>query len=219
MPQLFPTETATAVAEEVEEIQVEDNEVVEAANPEADMNATLPIPPAGSYLFKVSLLDRGEIANPKRGRTNPKDGTSGRPFISVGLKLHLVDEGGEFHGFELTEYVTSLVMARRGTSSLHHFMNCIGETLPTTIGIGDLEAKVRAALESNPLVQAKLEWKASRKSGPGKYDREEVVKYMRDFPNNPDGDGKSQIYIYKPKSGAPEELRAMPYISKFLLQG
>lgn len=224
MPDLFKTPGGAAVAEgtspveEAEVVQIDWEATVEAEHPDADANEILPIPPGGqTYLWKVSLLDRGEIENPKPGMTKDR-----KPFITVGLELELVDESSEFNGFKLSEYVTSLVMPRRGTSMLHHVMNCMGEVLPSSISLKALRDKVVETLTSSPspLINAELEWKASRKNGPGKNDYEQVAQKMKQFPRNPEGDGYSQTYIWKnPKNpNDTQELRAFPYITKYIAQ-
>lgn len=223
MPELFNTNTTTAsatpVADEAEVVEINWDEEVVAEHPDADMNEILPLPEGGKiYLFKARLLNRGEDKeNPYGSMTKDK-----KPFINVAVELELTDESSPYHGFKINHYLTSLVFERRGTSALHHFMNCIGETLPERISLGTMRDRVKAALDSGnpPMVQAELEWKASIKTGPGKYDWTEVVKKMKDFPRSKESDGYSQIYIHTdPKTRQQTEARANAYISKFVLQG
>lgn len=222
MPTLFNTDTAavaTVDTDEAEVVAVDWDAEVEAANPDADINETLPLPEGGkTYLWSIKLLDRGEDKeNPYPGITSKK-----KPFLNVMFELSLVDESSEFHDFKINFYANSLVFDRRGTSMVHHIMHCIGETLPQVVKLSEMRDRIKKAFESipAPLVHAELEWKASRKNGPGKYDYEEVVKRARDFPKNPEGDGRSQIYVFvDPKTKQKMELRAQAYISKFLLQG
>jgi hypothetical protein len=224
MPELFKT-SASAVAtspvdaEEIQAIEVDWDAEVKAEHPDADINETLPIPPAGVYLFKCRLQNRGEDKENPYGSVT-KDKNNPRSFLNVMLELELVDESSEFNGYKLNHKLSSLVFDKRGTSPLHHFMNCIGEVLPEVILLRDMKDKVVAALEATPMVQAELEWRAARKSGQGQYDWEDVAKKMLDFPKNKEGDGRSQIYVYtNPATKQKTEHRAMPYISKFLLQG
>lgn len=221
MPSLFPTGAAAAEVEDAEDVVVDLNARVVAAKPDADINALIPQPPGsngkfghGAYLLRARLLDRGDIANPKPGLTKEKV-----PFVTVGLELEIVDEGSEFHGFKMNKYINSLVQKMRQTSDVHWFMNCIGETLPEDISLGELIEKIKSALESEPMINSELEWRASRKIGQGKYDYEDVATRMMDFPKSPDGDGHIPVYTYKdPKSGEKTEHRAMAYVSKFLSQ-
>jgi hypothetical protein len=219
MPTLFNTATAetssTPVAEETEVRQVDWDAEVVADHPDADLNELLPIPPAGIYLFKSRLLPAAE------GKENPYGSVTkdNKPFISAMVELELVDESSPFNGYKLNHRLSSLVFEKRGTSPLHHFMNCIGEVVPTVIRMRDFRDKVVSALESTPMVQAELEWRAARKSGPGQYDWEDVAKKMRDFPKDKESDGYSQIYLYtNPTTKQKSEHRAQAYISKFLLQ-
>jgi hypothetical protein len=219
MPTLFSTETATISAtpdaEETEIIQVDWDAEVVAEHPDADINALLPIPPAGIYLFKSRLLPV------KEGKENPYGSVTKnkQQFVTAMIELELIDESSPFNGFKLNHRLSSLVFEKHGTSPLHHFMNCIGEVLPEVIRMRDLRDRVVSALESTPLVQAELEWRAARKSGSGQYDWEDVAKKMRDFPKDKEADGYSQIYIYtNPQTKQKSEHRAQAYISKFLLQ-
>lgn len=216
MPELFPTQSATAVAEpEVAEIiEVDLDAEVIAEHPDADINATLPLPPGGQkYIVRLGLLDRGEQENPSASMTKKEK----KPFITVGLELELVDESSEFHGFKMTDYINSLVQQRRQTSPVHFVMSCIGEVLPNVIKLKDLIAKVKTALESRPLIPVIIEWKGSVKTGPGKYDWTEVFKRMTDFPKDPESDGRLQIATWTdPKTGQKHEVRAQAYIYQYL---
>lgn len=219
MPTLFNTEAAatssTPIAEEAEVVQVDWDAEVVAEHPDADINELLPIPPSGIYLFKTRLLPAAE------GKENPYGSVTKNKvqYLSVMLELELIDESSPNNGYKLNHRLSSLVFDKRGTSPLHHFMNCIGEVLPTSIRLKDLRDRVISALESSPLVQAELEWRAARKFGPGQYDWEDVAKKMRDFPKDKEADGYSQIYIYtNPQTKQKSEHRAVAYISKFLLQ-
>lgn len=225
MPTLFNTNASAAStspidAEEVQVVEVNWDAEVIAEHPDADINETLPIPPAGVYLFKARLLNRGEgKENPYGSVTKPKDNSPGVPFLNVMLELELVDESSPFNGYKLNHKLSSLVFDKRGTSPLHHFMNCAGEVLPSVIRLRDLKEKIEATLEQTPMVQAELNWRAARKFGPGQYDWEDIAKRMKDFPKDKEGDGYSQIYVYThPQTKQTTEHRAMPYISKFLLQ-
>lgn len=221
MPNLFNTDSANVATapvdtEGVQAVEIDWDAEVKADHPDADLNEILPIPPAGVYLFKVRLAPTAEDKENPYGSVT-KDG---KPFLNAMIELELVDESSEFNGTKLNMRLSSLVFEKRGTSPLHFFMNCIGETLPEVIRLKDLRDRVISALESAPMVQAQLEWRAARKIGPEKYDWEDVAKRMRDFPKDKEGDGYSQIYIYTdPKTKHKSEHRAMAYISKFLLQG
>lgn len=221
MPTLFNTDSASVATapvdtEEVQAVEVDWDAEVKADHPDADLNEVLPIPPAGVYLFKARLASVAE------GKENPYGSTTrdNKPYINAMIELELVDESSEFNGTKLNIRLGSLVFDKRGTSPIHHFMNCIGETLPSVIRLKDLRDRVITALESTPLVQAELEWRAARKTGQGKYDWEDVAKRMKDFPKDKESDGYSQVYIYTDqKTKQKSEHRAMAYISKFLLQG
>jgi hypothetical protein len=219
MPQLFNTDAAatssTPVAEEAEIVQVDWDAEVVAEHPDADINELLPIPPAGIYLFKARLLPATE------GKENPYGSVTKAKvqFVVAMIELELVDESSPFNGYKLNHRLSSLVFDKRGTSPLHHFMNCIGEVLPNVIRMKDLRDRVISSLESSPMVQVELEWRAARKSGTGQYDWEDVAKKMRDFPKDKESDGYSQVYIYtNPQTKQKSEHRAVAYINKFLLQ-
>lgn len=221
MPELFNTNTSNVATapvdtEETQAVEVNWDAEIVAEHPDADINELLPIPPAGIYLFKCRLLDRGEDKENPYGSVTKKQ----QPFLNVMLELELVDESSSFNGYKINDRLSSLVFEKRGTSPLHHFMNCIGEVVPEVIRLRDLKDKVVAALEQTPMVNAELEWRAARKSGSGQYDWEDITKRMRDFPKDKESDGYSQIYIYtNPATKQKSEHRAMAYISKYILQG
>lgn len=222
-----PTSTSSAVAdpEVAEVVEIDLDAEIEAGHPDADINALIPQPPAGKYVLKASLLDRGEVDNPKPGQTKDR-----KPFITVGLSLKIVDEGSEFHDFELQDYVNSLVQRTRQTSPLHDFLHKIGETVGSVTTLRQLIAKVVATLgEGNTaLVNAEIEWKASIKSGPGKYDYMEVFKKMKEFPRDPESDGYLQqatVWVRDYKvvtSNTPGAVTtpvfARAYVSKYLAE-
>lgn len=228
MPNLFGANqggNTTTVEEETQEVvdlsAYLDEEIV-ADRPDADINALIPQPPAGIYVLSVGLQDKGEVDNPRLSLTTDK-----KPFVVANLDLKIVDEGSEFHDCGIFNIgvnsagtaINSLVQKARQTSPIHHFMNCVGQVLPQHIKVRDLLQIVRETLEPRVLVQAEVEWKASRKAGPGKFEWEIVAQRMRDFPKNLEGDGYSQTFIYKDKkSGEITECRATAYVKAFLVQ-
>lgn len=230
MPNLFaPTaDASTAVVEDAEVVEMNWDAEVEVADATADFNEIVPIPPgpcthcktSGIYICKVSLLPPKEDGENPAGRMTKEK----KPFISAAIQLEIVDEGGAFHGFQVNDYnVSSLMFKGQKTSKLHQVMNCVGSPLLAHARISEWRDKVIEVLGNgnSALIQVELDWRAARKSGPGKYDYEDIVRKMSLFPKNPEGDGHLQVYTYVPDPKKPRESsehRASIYVSKYLLQ-
>lgn len=163
-------------------IAVDYDAPVEAANPTADFNEIIPPPPAGLYLFKWSVDEKGIVGSV--GKKPPHS-----PFLNCFLLGNLFDDGGPDDGFKVNYYFNSLVQSRKGTSEAHHFLSCAGNPAPAQTTLGRLKAQLEETLASNPVVPAELQWRCSYKNPTtGKWD--EQFTRMDQFPKHKRDDGK-----------------------------
>lgn len=154
------------------------NQELEVADPTRNIDVPIEPPPAGVYDFLWKL------------NTNKKDGgayfkqaeKSGQWLLNISLIGLLQAEGEEYHEYFVSDHLNSYL--RRGTTSIHHFMNCIGQPQPKNFTLGVLKERCVEILNQEPRGKAYLEWKATIKRG-DKY--EDLAKKMSDFQRNDDG--------------------------------
>lgn len=220
MSTMFPeSSTSNSPDDDVVEKQVIDMDAeIVADNPEADFNVRTAPPNADIYPVAWSLAEKGVIAAMDK---------NSKPFVHVYLKGALKADA-PFEDFPVNDYMNSIVQGGKGTSAVHHFMNCIGEPLPARITLSEMKEKVENALANLPLGNVECDWKASYQSGinpkNGKPAYTEIAKHMKQFKlvdelddaGNKTGNKVRQLFIPSPKDGEP--VFAQFYVVKHLTQ-
>lgn len=166
-----------------ETISVNDDEIVEVEDAQGDVNQAAKLPPRGIYPFKWKA---GKDEHPYK---SVSAGDVPRSFVGTSLVGSLQDSGGEFEGTLVFEnHINSLSKRGKTTSDLHHFLNVVGNPAPNRTTIGELLQFSKDVLESEPIGEAEIDWKASYKSGKktktGKDEWVDVVKTMTAFPKH-----------------------------------
>ncbi len=175
---MFPQENLNTSpdSDAVETAAIDLNAEIVADDPEADFNERNAPPPAGVYPIKWQLGDKGVV---------PAQDKNGKPYVAVYLKGELQAES-PFENYPVTYYMNSIIFGSKGTSEVHHFMNCIGEPLPNRITLGEMKERIENALANSPVGNALCDWKGSYQSGvnqqTGKAVWTDQYKSMKAFP-------------------------------------
>lgn len=157
MPSIFETETEH-VTEETSETEpareVNLDEEVEVANPNADFNITPPPPPANKYPAKFTLGEKGVEA-----KNSAKVGN----FLVVHLTAAVIASGQDYDGYTVYDYPNSIYDKRKGTSAVHSLMDKLGDPLPAKCTLRDMKAHVERVLNAAPVGNIELEWQAKER--------------------------------------------------------
>lgn len=136
------------------------NVFVETPNPEKDYSQE-PVPvPAGEYNLQLFLKEGKDVyhaTSQTEKRTH---------YIAAPLACRIIDEGGAFHGRVVFPQnwidTTTIVNQGKGTSGLASIMHKIGQPVAPSEPFLQLEARIRTAMQAEPMIRGLVEWEASR---------------------------------------------------------
>ena len=206
MPQGTVAATENQSGSNEEQVAVDLNQRVEVADPSKDINIVPPPPPAGEYVIKWEVGEKGIDA-----RASAKVGT----FVNVPL-VGTVVSPKEFEGRKINENLTSIYNQLKQTSALHDFLYKIGISVPPSATQGEILEITKTALANNPVGTIELEWKVSeRNPADPRKNKDGYVTYfnkMTQFPKNPDGSYANTLS--SKVDGQP--IYAQAYVSKHL---
>lgn len=165
-----------------ESYEIDQNAVSEVKDATADFNVIPPPPPAGTYPVRWKLGEKGvEWGGSKKAGT----------FLNVYLEGELIAEGTDYNNYSLREYMNNIYNKLKGTTELHHFMNCLGVPLAPSMPMKDIKTLVETTLANSPIGMAEIEWQAKEKNpNSRRADKNGYVTLknaMRQFAKNPDG--------------------------------
>jgi hypothetical protein len=177
---------ASMVAEITDEML---DQAQEVQDPTRDINIPLEPPRAGVYKWRW----KPNVA--KKGGLYFKNTDNNQLLLNVSLLGQLLAEGtplegSDFDGFTVADHLNSY--QRKGTTSIHHFANCCGSSLPKSFTLKSLKEMTEELLAQEPSSYAMIEWKATINQG-GKW--KDLAKRMTDFPKLEDGSGHYQPWI------------------------
>lgn len=199
-------ETLNVEEETVVENSIDLDEVIEVENPTADFNIPATPPKAGIYVARWKLNSQ----KPNGGieaKNSPKVGN----FLNVHLLGVIVAPDESFDGFIFNDYMHTIVNRQKGTSEVHHFLNCLGTPLDKSTSLRQIMTTLQEELSLEPTSKVKIEWKATYKDDNGKYI--DIAKKMTDFEKLPDG--TYQNWKISPLDG--ERVYAQVYVVQHIL--
>lgn len=202
------------------ELELLDEELV-GFNPEADANATIPPPPAATYLARVYYTNQEEPGKIWEKRMGTKNDSTKVYYMSV-VTIEMQGNDNELaNGRKLSFYPNTLVRINGGgTSSIQQLLQPLGyedELLKSPRTVGALTGLLTRALSGGQaLLAVEIDWEAQY------YDKEKdktiyTFRGMKKFPK--DKNGNPEPFIDWP--GTPdgeygaERLPARAYIRRF----
>lgn len=180
-------------------------------DPSRDINIPLE-PPPGGVVYPVLW---GLNPNKKDGGAYFKQSDKSGQWSLIVSLLGKVQgmEGTDFENYFVSDTINSFL--RKGTTAIHHFMNCVGQPMAANTNLRSMQSIVKEVLGQEPIGHVLLEWRASYQESPDKW--KQIASRMTDFPKNEDGTYQPWIEIPDNGEGEAVKIYAQAYVAAHVL--